>query len=111
MPYGDAFTDFKIELTAVHSDGSEYRVDFKGSQISVDSTGRTNQLYRRVEARLDPADVFFPYPEFELSSKDGGDEAVKKNSWVTSNCWLSRYSEGGWENGTCSNNGNLSNSI
>lgn len=111
MPYGDAFTDFKIELTAIHADGSEYRVDFKGSQISVDSTGRTNQLYRRVEARLDPADVFFPYPEFELSSKDGGDEAVKKNSWVTSNCWLSRYSEGGWENGTCSNNGNLSNSI
>lgn len=108
MPYGDAFTDFKIELTAVDAAGNEYRVDFKGSQISVDSTGRTNQLYRRVEARLDPADVFFPYPEFELSNKDGGDEAVKKNSWVTSNCWLSRYTKDGWENKTCNNNGNLS---
>lgn len=108
MPYGDAFTDFKVELIKTNSDSTEARVDFHGSQISVDSTGRTNQLYRRVEARLDAADMFFPYPEFELSSTDGGSANVEKNSWVTSNCWHTWYSEEGWNNDTCNNNGKLS---
>ena len=106
MPYGDAFTDFKVELAKTNADGTESRVDFQGSQISVDSTGRTNQLYRRVEARLDAVDMFFPYPEFEISTTGGGGMNVTKSSWVTNNCWQSWYSTNDeyWHTGTCKNN-------
>lgn len=109
MPYGDAFTDFKVELAKTNEAGVESKINFQGSQISVDSTGRTNQLYRRVEARLDAADIFFPYPEFELSSTDGGGTNIEKNSWVTSNCWHSWYTKEGWSNGSCDNNGTVKN--
>lgn len=109
MPYGDAFTDFKVELAKTNEAGVESKINFQGSQISVDSTGRTNQLYRRVEARLDAADIFFPYPEFELSSTDGGGTNIEKNSWVTSNCWHSWYTKDGWSSGACDNNGTVKN--
>ena len=74
---------------------------------SVDSTGRTDTLVRRVESRLDPADLFFPYPQYalELSNPDGGD-ALKKNFWITANCWFSQPSTGGVAT-QCNNNGNI----
>lgn len=89
LPYGDTVTDFAA--TMLKDDGSS--VPLKGAQISVDSTGRTNQLVRRVETRLDPADLFFPYPQYELElTGDGDSNALKKNFWITANCWKS---EGG----------------
>ncbi len=86
LPYGDTMTDFAVSMHK--SDNST--IDLVGSQISVDSTGRTNQLVRRVETRLDPADLYFPYPMYALDLGDGGDEALKKNFWITANCWYSQ---------------------
>lgn len=60
MPYGGTISDFSVAL----KNASGNIIPFKGAQISVDSTGRANQLYRRVEARLDPVDNYFPYPQF-----------------------------------------------
>lgn len=86
LPYGDSFTDFALEM----KNGRGETIELKGVQVSVDSTGRTNQLYRRVETRLDPADLFFPYPQYALELGDGGDNSFKKNFWVTTNCWTEK---------------------
>lgn len=97
LPYGETNTDFRVTLR----NKDDVEIKFKGVQISVDSTGRANQLYRRVETRLDPVDTFFPYPEYELDlGGEAGKDALSKSFWITTNCWT--------ENGYCSgNNGQI----
>ena len=95
MPYGDLITDFAVTLEK--QDGSS--IDFENVQVSVDSTGRANQLLRRVETRLDPADLFFPYPQYEIELIGTDEESLLKYFWITQNCWT--------EKGTCDNNGRL----
>lgn len=101
LPYGDIMTDFAVELL----DSSGNSINFKGVQVSVDSTGRTNQLVKRVETRLDPADLFFPYPQYELELSGSGDDTFVKNFWITQNCWYSQPRHSA--SGTCENNGGL----
>jgi len=96
MPYGETVSDFAVSMY----DASGKVINFEGAQISVDSTGRANQLYRRVETRLDPADGYFPYPQFAAELDGDGDSKLWKNFWITYNCWT--------EGGVCPNNGNLS---
>ena len=48
-------THFRVTL----SDGAK----FDGVQPSIDSTGRANDQYRRVESRVDLIDTSFPFPE------------------------------------------------
>lgn len=93
MPYGDTVTDFMVKLTDINGNV----INFDGAQIKVDSTGRANQLVRRVETRLDPADIFFPYPQFALELNGEPSEALRKAFWITANCWT--------EKGYCNNNG------
>ena len=81
----------------------ETAVKFHGVQISVDSTGRTNQLFRRVETRLDPADLFFPYPQYAIELGGDGGESLSKKFWITANCWYNQPDNGG----PCANNGNV----
>jgi len=99
LPYGDAMTDFAVTLRRM----DKSTVKFHGVQISVDSTGRTNQLFRRVETRLDPADLFFPYPQYAVELGNNGDGTLTKNFWITANCWYSQPNEPG---GYCDNNNN-----
>lgn len=95
LPYGDIVTDFAV--TMKRADGSA--IELENVQISVDSTGRANQLIRRVETRLDIADIFFPYPQYEVELTGSDENSFWKNFWITANCWT--------ENGRCDNNGNL----
>lgn len=96
MPYGETVSDFAITMY----DTSGNVINFEGAQISVDSTGRANQLYRRVETRLDPADSYFPYPQFAAEVDGDSDSRLWKNFWITYNCWT--------QDGNCPNNGRLS---
>jgi len=51
-------TNFRITLGGINPD-----VMFDGVQPAIDSTGRANDLYRRIEARVDLTDTSFPFPE------------------------------------------------
>lgn len=96
LPYGDTITDFSIKLL----DENNNVIPFENVQVSVDSTGRANQLLRRVESRLDPADIFFPYPQYEVELSGNGENSLLKNYWITANCWTNL-------NSSCPNNGQL----
>lgn len=100
LPYGDTVTDFSA--TMYRADGTN--IDLKGVQVSVDSTGRTNDLVRRVETRLDPADLFFPYPQYEVTLDGGNDSEFWKKFWVTANCWTSKPSDNGGQPKACAKN-------
>ena len=74
LPYQNPDTDFSVEIcdasnrcgaTAV-SAGSNVKIS--NSQIAIDSTGRANDLYRRVETRLETSDTTFntEYPYYAL---------------------------------------------
>ena len=67
LPYGEPDTDFAVEF--FDEDGERANVDM---QVVIDSTGRTNDLYRRVETRLESLDVAFPFIYYALQILDTG---------------------------------------
>ena len=71
-------TEFKAELL----DDNNALVDFDGVQPKVDSTGRANNQFRRVESRISFEDPNFPLPEFALQLEDNG-QPLCKDFWVT----------------------------
>ena len=93
LPYQRPDTDFSIEL--ICSDGStcggnggatlgaDTVVQIKNTQVSIDSTGRANDLYRRVETRLETSDTAFGYgsPYYVLQILGNG--GVTKDMTVT----------------------------
>lgn len=109
IPYGQPSTDVQLEFckdsnecsSQVNEDGETITniVDLKNVQVSIDSTGRANDLYRRVSARLDTADTYFPYPLYalELLGSDS-DPNLVKNMTV-----LCEYQDWGSFKKTCGN--------
>lgn len=92
--YGKAI-DFSVKLCTGNnpSNGDGCKDNntrrFVGVQAQIDSTGRANELFRRLDTRVELVDVNFPYPEFTFQLEGSEDPAVSKNFWVTRSCWLS----------------------
>ena len=82
VPYNQPDTDFSIELcrqsgcsdlAIIPADPSaDTRLDFGNMQIRIDSTGRANNLYRRVETRLENFDTYMPLSAYavQLTNSD-----------------------------------------
>ena len=80
LPYQQPDTDFSLEFFCDGSDtkcgnGSEEvsvsggtQVNLKNTQVAIDSTGRANDLYRRIETRLEASDTNFgtDFPNYAL---------------------------------------------
>ena len=82
IPYGQPSTDFSLEFFCADGSicGTKTDGDATGDmttqatlsdvQVNIDSTGRANNLYRRVEARLDTGTAYFPYPLYAIELLD-----------------------------------------
>ena len=97
IPYKDPDTDFALELICddaggcggtkgdTISGGTASIVKLKNTQIAIDSTGRANDLVRRVETRLESSDTNFgmgtetPYYALQILGNSG----VNKDMAVT----------------------------
>ncbi len=97
LPYGQPDTDFAVEF--ICSDASSCpattnsgvatvsgQATVKDAQVSIDSTGRANDLYRRVETRMESDSSSFPFPYYAvqaLGSGSGNNAPVFKNLSTT----------------------------
>ena len=67
--------------TVAAAAGADGLIRFHAIQPEVDSTGRANNLYRRVNARVGLGDITFPYPKAEIDLTNN----FCKNFQVTDN--------------------------
>jgi len=85
LPYGAPETDFSVSLYNSRHES----INFTSVQARVDSTGRANDLYRRVESRVELVDTYFPYPEFAIQLNDDKNNTTRKTFYTTIDCWTS----------------------
>lgn len=90
LPYGEPATNVRLLfckgpcIEVPEQDGGEDNIALlKGVQISVDSTGRANNLYRRVLARLESDANDYPLSILGPLELLGNGEVLKKNYAVT----------------------------
>ncbi|MDO4741813.1 MAG: hypothetical protein Q4A79_00335 [Candidatus Saccharibacteria bacterium] len=89
LPYKQPETDFRLEFLCSGSSGGETCPNqvldgesvsietavLKG-QMVIDSTGRANDLYRRIEIRMEPEDRDFTYPFYAVEVLGGNDDGA-----------------------------------
>ena len=86
LPYGQPDTEFAMEFY-VGDDNYNNPVLIRDAQVTVDSTGRANDLVRRIETRLETSDTSFAYPMYALQLLgEGSGASLKKDMTVTSEC-------------------------
>ncbi len=81
LPYGSPETDFSVTLL----DGNGGILPFLGVQASIDATGRANDLFRRIESRVELVDIYYPFPEYSalLPEATANSGNIDKNFFVT----------------------------
>jgi hypothetical protein len=112
LPYNTPDTSFSLTLFScgannnniANADKDCERMQFAGVQTKIDSTGRANDLFRRVEARIEMVDIYYPFPEFAADVSGNDSDSIWKNFWVTQNCWITNTGNTGQ---SCPNVGSL----
>lgn len=87
LPYGEPDTDFALEFL----DGNNNRAIIDGTQVEIDSTGRANDLFRRVETRLESSDTSFPYLYYAMELLGNGTTLKKDMTVSCENNFLLNY--------------------
>ena len=91
VPYGQPDTDFAVELcddstcskrNNVAEGTDNGIIDFTSAQYRIDSTGRANDLYRRVETRMENLDSYFPMSAYAIQLTGEG-QVLTKNITTT----------------------------
>ena len=113
LPYGGPQTDISVKMLScedpslainaeVPTSNSNTKANceivyFANVQPMVDSTGRANDLFRRVESRIELADTNFPIANYALAMTDPTNTAgIAKDFYVTHDC---EYSSTTFANG------------
>ncbi len=108
LPYGQPMTDIRVEMADSNSwdaaHGSYIAKEFDKVQIVVDSTGRANDVFQRVESRVESFNSDFPFPDYALTLGGDGGEALFKNFITASSaydgCWYTSTSGGNYNDPT-----------
>lgn len=111
LPYGQPDTDFSIELCkdsdgdCVDTNPNGAIANFVNVQTRIDSTGRANDIFSRVDARVELADVYFPFIPYAAQINNPSGVAIDKDFWVTkTNC---RKTDSAGAIGTCDTSNSL----
>ena len=92
-PYSSPDISFSVTMLSCNNsfwtgadDAKCDTVDFVGVQSKVDSTGRANDVFRRIDARVELVDTGFPFPKYSIGLY-GDDSVLHKDYEVSRNCW------------------------
>ena len=78
LPYGGPKTDYSLSF--YNSSDMNRPLILDNVQVSIDSTGRANDLYRRVDTRLETSDAAYPYPIYGVEALNpGGNPGILKD--------------------------------
>ena len=108
LPYDQPQTTFSIQLckdSGGTCEGDDAIADFIDAQIAIDATGRANDLYSRVEARIEFTDLFFPFPRYAVEATGSDEDSIKKNFYVTADCIRWKEDRSGEIAGSCPDTG------
>lgn len=110
LPYNMPETDISVKMYHCADDNLPISAELSGGganctirkfanvQPMVDSTGRANDLFRRVESRIELADTSYPISSYALASTRDNAPGVQKNFYVTSkDCTYSSSTPSGVE--------------
>ena len=86
LPYGSPETDISVSTYNKKGIKKENQFQFTGVQARIDSTGRANDLYRRVETRVELVDTYFAYPEYEITMTNSKNDSLDKSFYATFDC-------------------------
>lgn len=83
LPYQQPSTTIKVTM----NDRDGNHIKFNNVQVQIDSTGRANDVFSRVETRIEFTDSNYPLPTNTIQAFGSGGEALSKNFWASTNCW------------------------
>ena len=83
IPYGDPDTDFSVSLCSAPNCAAGADPIRFTTQPRIQAQGRAGTAVRRIEARVELNDLYYPLVQYALSNT----AATEKNFWVTTHNW------------------------